>query len=170
MDILAKGNTLYGIQVLEADNKAKQLACLLFQKIPVIVSAEFLSNVGRVIRNQIHESAKNFADYHSIPELNHHLMEGLTNPEINKQLLIFVFINSQLYSPRITTRFKITADVVQKQHIQTYEFVPSAKTKLAQTFESIQFGAYVNYYMAMLYGLDPSKIPWVDYFKAQLGK
>ncbi|HCM82780.1 MAG: Bifunctional phosphoglucose/phosphomannose isomerase [Candidatus Gottesmanbacteria bacterium GW2011_GWA2_44_17] len=170
IQILSKGNSWYGIENPEKQNKAKQLAKMLYQKIPIIVTAEFLSNVGRVVRNQIHESAKNFADYHIIPELNHHLMEGLTNPDTNKQLLVFVFFCSLLYSPRISTRFRITKDVVEKQKIKTYEFIPTSLEKISQVFECIQFGAYVNYYMAMLYGLDPSKIPWVDYFKTQVGK
>ena len=168
--ILDEGNKRFGIDVTTKDNRAKQLAQEWYGKIPVIVAAEFLTNVGRVIRNQIHESAKTFAAYHEIPELNHHLMEGLTNPTTNKDTLRFLFIQSNNYSDRIAKRFAVTKEVVKKQGITIDEFVPKSRSRLAQAFESIQFGAYVNYYMAMLYDLDPSKIPWVDYFKAQLTK
>lgn len=168
--ILEQGNKRFGIDVLTKDNRAKKLAQNWYEKIPVIVSAEFLTHVGRVIRNQIHESAKSFAAYHEIPELNHHLMEGLTNPATNKDTLRFLFIQSNNYSDRITKRFTVTKEVVKKQGITIDEFVPTSKSRVAQAFESIQFGAYVNYYMAMLYYLDPSKIPWVDYFKQELAK
>ena len=36
--------------------------------------------------------------------------------------------------------------------------------------EIIQLGAYTNFYLAMLNGINPAPIPWVDYFKEQLAK
>lgn len=169
-ETLNNGNKKFGVNIPLAENLAKQLAQKWFDKIPVIVTAEFLGNVGRIVRNQIHETAKCFADYHLLPELNHHLMEGLSNPNINKDYLKFLFFNSKLYSDKLSKRVKVTQEVIKKQGIEVYEFVPQANSKLAQVFECIQFGAYFNYYLAMLYGLDPSKIPWVDYFKAALAK
>ncbi len=170
VSVLTKGNENFGVSVLTEKNRAKQLAMNWKEKIPVIVSAEFLAHVGRVIRNQLHESAKTFAAYHMIPELNHHLLEGLTNPAVNKDVLKFLFLTSTDYSPRIAKRTKITKNVVSKQGIAVEEYQTTAKDKIAQALECVQFGAYVNYYMAMLYDLDPSKIPWVDYFKAELAK
>lgn len=167
---LEKGNAMYGISIPADKNRGKQLAAAWYDKIPVIVSAEFLKEVGRVIRNQFHESAKTFAAYHDIPELNHHLMEGLSNPGSNKTNLQFLFLLSKNYSDKIQKRMKITRDVVIKQGIASELFETTAKSTLAQAFECIQFGAYLNYYMALLYNLDPSKIPWVDYFKAELAK
>lgn len=168
--VLALGNSKFGVAVPEADNKAKKLARAWDQKIPVIVSSRHLMHVGRVLRNQIHESAKSFSAYHDVPELNHHLMEGLTNPKVNKDLLRFLFLDSPLYEEKIQKRMTITKDVVTKQGIAIESFSPSGKSRIAQALECIQFGAYVNYYMAMMSDLDPSKIPWVDYFKAELVK
>lgn len=170
VSVLTMGNNLYGLASATDKNHAKQIALRFKDKIPVIVSAEFLGQVGRVIRNQLHESAKTFAAYHMIPELNHHLMEGLTNPTVNKDVLKFLFLTSTDYSPQIAKRVMITKDVVSKQGIAIKEYQTTAKDKVAQAFECVQFGAYVNYYMAMLYDLDPSKIPWVDYFKEKLAK
>lgn len=173
VDVVAvadKGNQTYGVSISRQQNKAKQLALRWEKKIPVIVSAEFLWGVGRVIRNQFHECAKAFAAYHDIPELNHHLMEALTYPQRNKEILTFFFLGSSFYSPLIQKRFAITKEVVKKQGMQVLEFTPQSKTKISQAFECIQFGAYTNYYMSMLYNVNPSKIPWVDYFKAELAK
>lgn len=167
---LEKGNTFYGVTVSTQQNRAKQLATAWKEKVPVIVSAEFLTHVGRVIRNQFHESAKTFAAYHEIPELNHHLMEGLSNPKTNKEILRFLFLSSNNYSEKTQKRIKITQDVVRKQGIGIEVFSATAKSRIAQALECVQFGAYVNYYMALLYDLDPSKIPWVDYFKVELAK
>lgn len=167
---LAQGNQMYGMRQPTPQNRTKQLAQKLYGKIPIVVSAEFLGHVGRIVRNQIHETAKSYSDYHILPELNHHLMEGLTNPPTNKDLLAFLFLTSSLYSTQLQKRVKITKDVVLKQGIEVFEFSAQSTSKISQVFESVQFGAYVNYYMAMLYGVDPSKIPWVDYFKSELTK
>ncbi len=168
--VLAKGNSVYGVDIPEKSNKAKLLARAWVQKIPVIVAARHLMQVGRVLRNQIHESAKSFAAYHDVPELNHHLLEGLTNPATNKEMLRFLFLDSVLYEDKIKKRMDITKVVIEKQGIAVERFAATAQSRIAQAMECIQFGAYVNYYMAMLSDLDPSKIPWVDYFKAELAK
>lgn len=165
---LMKGNLLCGLNKETEDNPAKQLALNLYGKIPVIVVAQHLTGSGRVVRNQLHESAKNFADYYPVPELNHHLMESLGFPKTNKQSLAFVFFKSKLYSLKISKRIEITIDVVEKNGIQTFTYLPSSDNKITQAFECVQFGAYMNYYLGMLNGIDPSKIPWVDYFKAKL--
>lgn len=168
--LLTIGNERFGVIAKEINNPAKQLAKAWNQKIPIIVAARHLTHVGRVLRNQIHESAKCFSAYHDIPELNHHLMEGLTNPKTNKDMLRFLFLDSGLYDGKIQKRMMITKDIVIKQGIIVDSYKPNAKSRIAQAMECIQFGAYVNYYMAMLSDLDPSKIPWVDYFKSELAK
>lgn len=69
---------------------------------------------------------------------------------------------------RIKQRLEITKDVVDKNNIKSYTFKLKAPSKLSQVFELIQFGSFVNFYLAMLYNQDPAPIPWVDYFKEKL--
>ena len=97
-------------------------------------------------------------------------MEGLRFPETNKKDVVLWFINSLLYPKRIQTRMVLTMDVVNKNGLNAFEYLATGKTKLAQVFEVIQFGALVNYYLTMLNGIDPAAIPWVDYFKTKLGQ
>ncbi|KKP57601.1 MAG: Bifunctional phosphoglucose/phosphomannose isomerase [Candidatus Gottesmanbacteria bacterium GW2011_GWA1_34_13] len=165
-----QGNLQYGLNSPETKNAAKKLAHKWWQKIPVIVSSEHLMHVGRVVRNQLNECAKNFAAYHDVPELNHHLMEGLAHPKSNKENLSFLFINSNNYSFSIKKRMTITEEIVKRNGISTHKLTLNGKTKLSEAIEWIQYGSYVNFYLALLYGVDPSKIPWVDYFKAELSK
>ncbi len=167
---LSKGKGSLGVSRPESSNPSKKLARSWTGKIPVIVAAEHLGHVGRVLRNQLHESAKSYADYHLLPELNHHLMEGLANPASNKETLSFLFLLSHLYTPKIQKRMTVTMDVVQKQGIAVETYTAGSTGALSQALECIQFGAYSNYYLAMIYGLDPSNIPWVDYFKKQISQ
>lgn len=151
-------------------DQAKKLAELLKDKHPFIITAEFLKGFGNGFANQMNETAKMISDYRYIPELNHHLMEGLSHPETLKQNGLFLFITSDLYSPRIQKRFAITRDVVEKQGIATHEVKLQGKTKLAQLLEAFTLSGFTTYYLAMLYGTDPVAIPWVTYFKEQLAK
>ena len=149
-------------------NLAKKLAQKIHGKIPVLVGAEFLMGAVRVWRNQTHENAKQFALHFEIPELNHHLLEGMGFPKTNPKNLFFIFIKSGLYHPRNQKRIEITKKVLDGYKIKHLDIELSGKTKLMQVFELIQFGSFVTFYLSILNNLDPSPIPWVDYFKKKL--
>ena len=158
------------ISIPEKNNQAKQFAKKLFQKKVSFVASRHLVGAAHTAKNQMNENAKNFSTIFDIPELNHHLMEGLKFPDSNKKDLVFFFIESDLYPERITKRYKITEDVVNKNKVDYVVYKPQGKDYLSQVFEMVQFGGYVNFYLSMLYGLDPAPIPWVDYFKVKLGQ
>ncbi|OGG02441.1 hypothetical protein A2Z33_05275 [Candidatus Gottesmanbacteria bacterium RBG_16_52_11] len=151
-------------------NNAKRDAGALFGKLVVFIGAGHMIGAIHTIKNQMNENAKNFSAIFDIPELNHHLMEGLAFPEANRRHLVIVLVHSGLYSDRIRRRFEITRDVISKNKIPCVEFSPRSATKLAQAFEFVGYGGLVNYYLSMLNGIDPAPIPWVDYFKKELGQ
>jgi glucose/mannose-6-phosphate isomerase len=158
------------IDIASSQNPAKVLAFELRNKIVALVSAGHLVGALHVSNNQFNENAKTFTFDFTIPELNHHLMEGLANPRANPDNLHFVFIDSNLFSPRIAKRFEVTKDIVGKNAIAYSHFSAVSASKIAQAFEVIQFGAFVNYYLAILNKQNPTPIPWVDYFKQQLAE
>ncbi len=170
LDAIANAHLASSINVGQDSNPAKLLAFEMKDRIPVIVVAEHLEGVGHVFANQINENAKNYSEYRVIPELNHHLMEGLQFPEKNEDTLFFLMTHSNLYNQHNTTRMNLTAEVLEKHEINFKTFDLTSNTKLAQAFELMVFGAYTNYYLAMLNNINPSPIPWVDWFKAQLKK
>lgn len=156
------------LEIPTENNPAKKLAVDLYQKYPYFVVAEFLTGWGNAISNQTNETAKTIATYRVIPELNHHLMEGLKNPSTIKNLLIFVFFFSNLYSTSIKKRFFITKEVVEKNKIKTLWVEIQGKNKIEQTFYAMALGSYLSMYLSVLYKEDPSIIPYVDYFKKRL--
>jgi len=158
----------YDVEVSITNNQAKTLAKNLFNRLPVIIASGHLFGVAHSFKNHLNENSKTFATLFDIPELNHHLMEGLSFPKKAKELLTFLFIKSDLYHTRIKKRYPITIDVVEKNHVKTLQFKPVAKTKLAQLMEVFVFEQYVTLYLACLNQIDPTPIPWVDYFKKQL--
>lgn len=160
----------YAPKISVEQNRAKQLARLLFDTHPFIITAEHLKGFGNGFANQINETAKLISDYRYISELNHHLMEGLKRPSTLHQTGFFVFFLSNLYSPRIQKRFVITLDVVKKQEVKTHEVWLQGTSKLSQVLEAFVLSGFTTFYLAMLYDTDPVAIPWVDYFKEKLGQ
>ena len=152
----------------DIENQAKQIAKALFASIPVFFAAEFLNGNTHVMRNQFNETAKSFSAFSELPELNHHLMEGLKNPADKK--LKVMFIDSDFYSEKLKKRFSLTKDVVEQNGIPQITYKPKGSTMLSQMLNTLSFGGYASFYLALLYGQDPSVIPWVDYFKNKLAK
>lgn len=149
-------------------NKAIEIAKLVYGSIPVIFAAEFLKGNAYIIRNQCNETAKSFSAFSELPDLNHHLMEGLKNPADKK--LFVLFLSSDLYSDKLRKRVELTKDVVGKNNVLFNEYRTQGSSKLSQVLNVLSFGGYFALYLGFLYGQDPSIIPWVDYFKEQLEK
>jgi len=156
------------IDVNKSNNIAKDLAYKVYEKYPYFIVSEFLTGVVNAIANQTNETSKSISSFRVIPELNHHLMEGLKHPKELKNIAFFIFFYSNLYSKSIKKRFEITKEVVKKNNIKTLWIELMGKTKLDQVFELVSLGSYFSMYLSMLYKEDPTVIPYVDYFKKRL--
>jgi glucose/mannose-6-phosphate isomerase len=171
IETLKNQNEKYTLKQRTADNPAKQLAKLCQEKIVVLVASQHLAGSVYVFKNQINESAKHFSVLFKLPELNHHLLEGLAHPEKNKNLLQFIFFQSDLYHERNRKRYPITQDVVEKQGMTTAVFKATSTNHLTQAFEALAFTSYVALYLSILnrnIGAKPN--PWVNYFKEKMGE
>ena len=168
--IMGEFMTEFGVDNPSHQNLAKATAAKIKGKIPVIIASEHLLGSAHAFKNQLNENAKTFSVLFDIPEMNHHLLEGLTHPAEAKERLMFLFIESQLYPKEIGLRYPITREVVEKNEVKTASFRLRSEGKLEQIFELLLFGSFVSLYLALLYGTDPYPIPWVDYFKEKLSK
>ncbi len=168
--IIEKYTKLFGAENPQEKNLAKQLAGKLGERSVWYVASEHLAGNAHTGANQINENAKRFAGYFLVPELNHHLMEGLLNPVSNKQELAFVLLESKKYDARVQKRYEITKQILEKNNLFFVNYECQEKDKLAQVGEMLVFTSFVSFYLAMLAGIDPTAIPFVDFFKAQLKK
>jgi len=154
----------------QKNNPALKTAFKLKGKIPVIIGSEILKGNIHAFNNQINENAKNFSTWMEIPNINHHLLEGLKNPTSNTKNLVFLFLNSDLYHKRNQIRYKITEKVIKKNKIESIEYKLKSKSKLEQAFEALILGSYTSFYLSMLNKLNPSPVPFVDFFKKEINK
>ena len=159
-----------GVETSTENNLAKQIAMKLKDKIPLVLAAEHLSGNAKTFCNSINENAKTPATFYLLPEANHHLLESLKNPATNKNNLIFLLFLSDQYEPAIKKRFEITEKVIEQNGIEKIVIQENGETKLEEALWLVTFGSWVIFYLAMIYGVDPATIPWVDYFKNEMKK
>ncbi|MBU1200358.1 hypothetical protein KJ953_02375 [Patescibacteria group bacterium] len=164
LDIDSISNSLNNVKT----NPAKTLARQTKGKSIVIISANHLNGSAYAAKNQINESAKTFAVNFHLPDLNHHLLEGLSLPKQLKTLTHFILLNSASYPQKIKDRLVITKEVLSKQGYPVTIIKPESSSMVDQALETILFFEYFSFYLAMVNGVNPGPIPWVDYFKKRL--
>lgn len=167
---IASAAARFGVAAPAGDNLAKQFAAAMLERSVWYIGAEHLTGSVHAAANQMNENAKRFAGWFVIPELNHHLLEGMIFPKNNPANLAWVLIESDLYDAKIQKRFQVTKEILTKNNVLFMSYQCIAGTKFLQAIECLMLSSYVSYYSALLEGLDPTAIPFVDYFKAALAK
>lgn len=170
LETIAHSHLLMSVAVPQSENLAKLLAFEFIDRIPVITASEHLEGVAHVFANQLNENSKTFAEYRVIPEINHHLMEGLQFPAATDGVLYFLTIQSELYGKSNQKRMSLTEQVLEENHIEFKNYTLQSTSRLAQVFEFLLLSSYTSFYLAMLHGQNPRPNPWVDWFKAELKK
>lgn len=142
----------------------------LAKKIPVLISAEHLAGLTLLMQNQIHETAKHFSCQFVVPNLNHHLLEGLANPKNNLKNFYFIFFNSDLYHQRNQQRIKLTSQIIKKQGFDGKIIQLTKNNKLTQVLTLLVVAGNLALTLAKNNKVDPKIVPWVDYFKKSLAQ
>ncbi len=135
-------------------------------RIPVIIAAEHLMGNAHILRNQFNETSKTFSCFFMVPDLNHHLMEGLKFP--TNSPLQFLTLSTGNYSPKIQQRMLLTADVIKQNGHDVFSFETSGSTIYEDFFEVLIYGGYLTLFLALAHDQNPAINPWVDYFKEKL--
>jgi len=150
-------------------NLAKITAQKLSGRIPFIFSSGLLQSVGRRIKTQINENAKNFAFTECLPELNHNSITGLSFPRGNN--IYVLMLESNFDNERIVKRQNITAKILENARIPLIRFkLLPCESQLSEILSCVIFGDYLSYYFAVLNDTNPDSIKNIEYLKAELEK
>lgn len=168
--VLKKYQIKWGVSTKTKQNFAKKLAEKTNERSVWYFGSEHLSGNVHIAANQMNENAKRFAGFFIIPELNHHLLEGMMFPKNNNKNILIILIESELYDKRVQKRYEITKKILEKNKIVYQSYKCTEKNKFEQVFEVLMLGSFVSFYSALLEGIDPTAIPFVDYFKEALAK
>lgn len=170
LNTITQADHLFGVDSKTIKNPAKQIAGKLSARSVWYVASSHLAGSVHTAANQLNENAKHFGGSFLIPELNHHLIEGLQYPKSNSENLAFVLIESKLYDKKVQKRFEVTKEVLKKNKILFTSYTCLSKTKLLQAMECLVLSSYISFYLAMVEGIDPTAIPFVDFLKKALKK
>jgi len=137
----------------------------------VIVGSEHLEGNAHIMANQINENAKAQATWHNLPEVNHHLLEGLLNPPALRDQTVFILLQSGLYGPANRARYEVMFSILLSMKIMPHtwgDLKPHGGSKVSDIIYTLAQGSWLSFILSQAYRVDPSPIPYVDKFKREL--
>ena len=149
-------------------NPAKRLAGQIVGKFISIFASDFLSPVARRWKGQINELAKSWCQYDVLPEANHNTLAGILEPSEKLSDQFALFINSNLISCENQKRIKFMSRELLINGIANDTVFANGSSRLQQMWYAIIFGDYLAYYLALLYGRDPTPIEPITLFKKKM--
>jgi glucose/mannose-6-phosphate isomerase len=149
---------------------AKEIAEWLHGNLPVLFAARPILGPLNAGRNAMCEISRNYTQFYDFPEMNHVLVEAMAKPEFIKEKAKYLFFVSNLYHPRILTRYKVTENILKEQGLEFKDCPLKGSTVLAQALELPHYCAWAGYYLSMLDDADPGPEPWIIKLKQELSQ
>lgn len=143
--------------------QAKQLATQQC----IVIASEHLIGAAHIASNQLNETAKMFAAYFALPELNHHLLEGLSQLGARSKQWSVICLESSLYGSQTRKRYRVTQEILKRFGITVTKQSFTGST-LEQSLQAIAWSSAITLELAQQQYLDATAIPWVSYLKKRL--
>ena len=159
-----------GADVATESNMAKQLAWSLLDRLPVIEGAGFMAAVARRWKTQLNENSHSAAVAEELPEATHNAVVGYEQPDTLHDHQYIVFLATPAENPRNTRRAELSTDLLDAVGIKHQGVSFDGPSRLAQACAAISLGDYVSFYLAMLYGVDPSATPALTLVKSAMSE
>lgn len=148
--------------------KAQELVMSLNNKVPVIATQKPLTAVAKRWVNELNENAKTFAVAAEVPELCHNLLVGLDFAVAEK--IQILYLESHFAFSRNVARRKLIEKLCVKKEIAFTPLSVRSGSLLAEQLLFIYFGDLLSYYLAGVYGIDPSPVESINFLKEGLKK
>ena len=136
---------------------------------PVIYGAGITAPVARRWKTQLNENSKAWSFVETLPELNHNAVVGYEYPREMADKVFVILLRSSSLHERILLRYQITTELLTRSGVNYQVIDAEGDRPLSQMMSLVMLGDYVSYYLALLYGIDPSPVKVIDYLKAKLG-
>ena len=151
-----------------AENPAKRLAGQLMGRWVAVFGSGLLNPVARRWKGQISELAKAWAQFEFLPEADHNTLAGCVLPEEVIMKSMALFLRAPSDHPRNRLRSDLTRRGFMVEGMNTDFVDASGDSPLAHLWTILHFGDYMAYYLAMLYGVDPTPVMALENFKREL--
>lgn len=157
-----------GAELETASNMAKQLAWSLLDRWPIVEGAGFLASVARRWKTQLNENSNSIASAEELPEATHNTVVGYEQPDTLRDHQFYVFLESTLDNPRNHRRARLSREMLDTIGTTHQRVLFDQESRLAQACAAIALGDYLSFYLALLYGVDPSATPALTVVKEKL--
>lgn len=139
-------------------NPARRLAGQLVGRYISIFAAGNNEVIARRWKTQINELAKAWAQFEGLPEADHNALAGTINPEEALSKVAAIFLKAESDLERNKLRLDFTRQQFMLAGMMTDEVKARGNSRLAEMWTLLHFGDYVSYYLALMYGIDPTPI------------
>jgi len=152
------------------EDRAKETAQWINGNIPIVYSSTSLFNsLARTMKIKFNENAKYAAFAGALPEINHNEMIGFES-DIGTGFRI-IYLSDASDSDAVINRFATMSRLFEERgyyHVQTRKIELLGDTRLGRILTGISFGDWCSYHLAMLRGVDPTPVDFIEDFKAEL--
>ncbi|MBI2935242.1 MAG: bifunctional phosphoglucose/phosphomannose isomerase [Chloroflexi bacterium] len=159
----------YSEVVPESGNPAKAMARALWGRVPVVYGAHLLAGVARRWKTDLNENAKTWAVAETLPEVDHNSIVGYGLPGRAREDTCVVFLSSPLLPQRLQERYQVTGELLRRAKVDHLSVDAQGNGPLSHQLSLVYLGGWTSYYLAMLYGVDPSVTEPIRFLKERLG-
>lgn len=150
-------------------NLAKSIALDIAGSVPVIYGFGFYEGAALRIKTQFNENAKTPSISACFPELNHNETVGWTGREDLTKKFAVILIRDKDETQEIKARIEITRNLILDGRARkVVEIYSEGHSKLAKILSIIYIGDLTSFYLAILYGIDPTPVKIIDELKTKL--
>lgn len=174
-DTLLGELTQLGHTLIPADFeiKAKEFAYKLRDHIPLIYTSSRNRAIAYNWKIKFNETAKIPAFMNVLPELNHNEMTGfdstVSSAPLSRNFTAIILRDNEDH-PHIRRRMEILTKIYNDKGIATHIIDLIGTSRLERIFSSLYLADWTAYYIAELYGADPSNVPMVEEFKKHMAE
>jgi glucose/mannose-6-phosphate isomerase len=152
-------------------NRAKRLALGIEGHIPLIIGSRFYESVALRMKTQFNENSKTPAKTEVFPELNHNMIAGWTERRDMTGKFSVILLRDQQEPTEIRERIEATKSLVlDESAARVLEIWARGRSRLARMLSTLYVGDFASFYLAILYGVDPTPIWVINELKKRLEK
>ncbi len=151
-----------------AKNLAKREAGQLMGRMVFVLGAGRFAEVARYWKDRMNLTAKAWAAWAALPEADHNLLAGTEWPDGFASKVMALFLTGASDQPRHARRVELTRRALMMAGCNTDSLIARGQSPLAQMLSLVQLGDFMNFYLALLNGAEPTQIEAVEEFKAEM--
>lgn len=150
----------------QKDNIAKHIAGKVFNKFIVIYSGSIpFDIIASRFRGALAENSKTLSSTHTFPELNHNEIMGWENPKRLLKDFAVLMLKDNSLDYRVAKGMELASRIIKKEGVEVFDIWSQGNSLFSRMFSLIYIGDFISFYLAILYGIDPTPIGKIDYLK-----